>query len=43
VIAGAGGSVSLKSYLSTTTANVISDSNLYKTNSFDNLSSQDER
>lgn len=43
VIAGAGGSVALKSYISTTTANVISDSNLYKTNSFDNLSSQDAR
>lgn len=41
VISGAGGSVAVKSYISNTTSNVISDSNLYKTNSYENLSSQD--
>lgn len=43
VVAGAGGSVEIKSYIATTTANVISEENLYKTNSFNNLSSQDTR
>lgn len=43
VISGSGGSVAIKSYISSTTSNVISDNNLYKTNSYENLSPQDQR